>query len=189
MNKASFLKLVVYILFFAFGIGLAFVVNRAKQAKADEDKNSNKVVSEIKAVDTSINRGSEWVETEAIAADNGNVGNEAILAGGKFSIIQTKAMVSSTTKAETGETVVFSTAIKNGGSKKKHLTHICFNHSGGATFGCINKRDLDPGEEIEVQGPMMFTQPGNYSVWLTWSQDNTNFYKPNSASSAEVRIN
>lgn len=107
---------------------------------------------------------------------------------GKFTIVETQKITADKKNAETGETVTFSAKLKNQGTKKKFLSHICFNHSGGVTFGCLLGRNFDPGEEIDISNTMMFITPNTYSVWITWSQDSTNFYRPINAGLATVYV-
>lgn len=107
---------------------------------------------------------------------------------GKFTISEVKKIEADRTSAQTGETVNFSVTLKNTGDKKKFLTHICFNHSGGVTFGCVLNKNIFPNDEFNVNNSMIFKNPGNYSVWITWSQDKTNFYRPVEAGQAKVYI-
>lgn len=107
---------------------------------------------------------------------------------GKFTIVESKKITADSTAAETGETVNYTVTLKNTGSKKKFLTHICFNHSGGETFGCLLNHNLFPDKEINLNNSMMYKTAGTYSVWVTWSQDGTNFYRPVGAGKAVVRI-
>jgi len=109
----------------------------------------------------------------------------------KFTIKEIQPISADRHQAQTGQLINFQTRLKNIGPEKKHLTHVCFNHSGGVTFGCLNGPqgpNLSPGEELSIHNSMIFTQPGNYSVWLTWSQDGVNFYRALEAGRVEVRI-
>lgn len=107
---------------------------------------------------------------------------------GKFTIVESKRITADRITAETGETVNYNVTLKNTGEKKKFLTHICFNHSGGETFGCLLNKNLYPGEEFNINNSMMYKTPGTYSVWVTWSQDGDNFYRPVGAGTAVVRV-
>jgi len=106
----------------------------------------------------------------------------------KFTIVESKKISADKATAETGETVSYNVTLKNTGSKKKYLSHICFNHSGGVTFGCLLSKNLEAGEEFNVNNYMRYTTAGTYSVWVTWSQDGTNFYRPQGAGTATVTI-
>lgn len=106
----------------------------------------------------------------------------------KLTIYESKKITADKTTAETGETVNYNVTLKNTGDKKKFLTHICFNHSGGITFGCLLNMNLEPDKEFNINNSMMYKTPGGYSVWITWSQDGTNFYKPQGGGSARVTV-
>lgn len=107
---------------------------------------------------------------------------------GKFTITESRAVTASQSHAEIGQQIDFSLALKNIGTAKKFLTHICMQESGGATFGCIMNKNLYPGEEFGFSAGMTFPKPGTYSVWVTWSQDGTSFFRPLNAHSATVTI-
>lgn len=107
---------------------------------------------------------------------------------GKFTIVETQKITADKESAETGETVNFSVTLKNSGDEKKFLTHICFNHSGNVTFGCLLNKNIYPGDEFNINNSMIFATPGTYSVWVTWSQDKTNFYRPVNYDTAIVRV-
>lgn len=106
----------------------------------------------------------------------------------KYTITETGRMTADKLSAQTGENVNFTVTIKNEGQEKKFLTHICFNHSGGVTFGCVLNKNLESGESFNINNTMQFTSPGTYAVWLTWSQDHTNFYRPQRSGIASVRV-
>ena len=106
----------------------------------------------------------------------------------KLTITEVKKISADRANAQTGETVNYNATLKNTGSKKKFLTHICFTHSGGVTFGCLLNKNLEPNEEFNINNSMMYKTPGTYSVWITWSQDGTNFYRPQGAGSAVVTV-
>jgi len=106
----------------------------------------------------------------------------------KFTITEVKKISADRISAQTGETVNYNATLKNTGEKKKFLTHICFNHSGGITFGCLLNKNLEPGEEFNINNSMMYKTPGTYSVFLTWSQDGVNFYRPQGGDSATVTV-
>jgi len=106
----------------------------------------------------------------------------------KYSIEEVSRITADRTSAETGETVNFTVTIKNTGTKKKFLTHVCFNYTGGSGFGCLLNKNLEAGESFNLNNSMMFKNPGSYSVWITWSQDGINFYRPKDAGQVNVYI-
>ncbi|MCJ7740602.1 hypothetical protein MUP32_04790 [Candidatus Microgenomates bacterium] len=107
----------------------------------------------------------------------------------KYTIEEIGHITTDKTSAETGETVNFTVTIKNAGTRKKFLTHVCFNYTGGSGFGCLLNKNLEAGESFNLNNSMMFGNPGSYSVWITWSQDGINFYRPNSSGTAAVSVN
>ncbi len=106
---------------------------------------------------------------------------------GKYTIVETEQIRADRTQAETGEEINFYATLENQGTKKKFLTHICFNYNDG-NFGCILNKNLFPGEKFSFHNGMIFPRPGAYSVWITWSQDSTNFYYPINGGKAKVEI-
>ncbi len=106
----------------------------------------------------------------------------------KLTIAEVKKISADRTSAQTGEVVNYNATLKNIGNKKKFLTHICFNHSGGVTFGCLLNKNLEPNEEFNINNSMMYPKPGTYSAWITWSQDGVNFYRPQSGGSVTVTV-
>lgn len=176
-------KVIFLVLFFFFGLGLSLVSSQKKSQTQNQAKNNGQLVE-----DEVISWPRYTIQEETTEAVS-SMGNA--VATNKFTIVQTQSMVVDKTKAQTGEQVHFTTKIKNQGSVMKHLTNVCFNHSGGVTFGCLNGPqgpNLDPGQEMEISNTAVFTLPGTYYVWLTWSQDATNFYQPQGSTSVQVVI-
>jgi hypothetical protein len=177
------LKVFIPLVFFLIGLLLSFRLQAGKQEKQEE---SAEVIESEEQ-----NQGTPWLERELTEEKSAGEGQPLTQPSGKFIIVENQSMTSDKVRVETGENVVFSTTIKNEGTKTKHLTHLCFNHSGGVTFGCLNGPQgptLDPGEEFPLGGATVFTQSGTYSVWLTWSQDETNFYRPLNGSAVKVVV-
>ena len=106
----------------------------------------------------------------------------------KFTISESGKISTDKTAVQTGETVNFKVTLKNTDDKRKFLTHICFNHTGRVTFGCVRNVNLEAGQESGFENSMMFSGPGTYSVWTTWSQDHVNFYRPLGAGTARVKV-
>jgi hypothetical protein len=105
----------------------------------------------------------------------------------KFTITESKKLSSDRATAQTGERLSFYAGITNTGQNKKFLTHICFESSNGP-FGCIRNHNLGPNESLSFSNSATFNKVGNYIIWISWSQDGVNFYKPNNASSIKVEI-
>jgi hypothetical protein len=120
-----------------------------------------------------------------------DVFNYSLGSSKKLVIEESVKIYSDRSEAETGEEVQFWATLKNNGLKMKHLTHVCFNHSGGVTFSCLEGPqgpNIDPGREFPIHGTTKFLHPGKYSVWLTWSQDETNFYNLNKGGTVSVTV-
>ncbi len=178
------IKVLIVIGFFILGLALAYW---SSQSKAVESETAVKeTAAETEDQDSFV----AWKEEELESEANGlSVGGSGVST--KFTIVESKPMTASRTYAQTGQEIIFSTAIKNEGPEMKNLTHLCFNHSGGVSFGCLNgpaAPTLDPGKEMGISNGMIFTHPGTYYVWLTWSQDKTNFYRPLRSTSVKVMI-
>ena len=183
-GKEKWLYFIVAIVFFASG---ALAVEVYDQYLNQANVNDQAGICEVKEPETE-----ELITQKSICPELGTLGSPAPFTysqpSGKFTILESKKITADKTKVETGELVNFFTTLKNQGTKKKFLTHICFNHSGGVTFGCLLNVDLDPGEEFPIHNSMMFPSPGRYSVGVTWSQDGTNFYSPLQAGSVSVIV-
>jgi hypothetical protein len=176
-------KVLFLVLFFFFGLGLALASSQKKDQSQSGGENINQQSKE-EEIKWPVFASQETEIDEYFSGANQ-------LSSGKFTIVQTQAMSTDKTWAQTGETVSFSTKIKNQGTGMKHLTHLCFNQSAGVTFGCLcgpQGPNLDPGQEMEISDTTVFTLPGTYDVWLTWSQDSTNFYQPQGGQSVKVVI-
>lgn len=107
---------------------------------------------------------------------------------GKYIITATTPLVADRLTAETGEQVNFNLTLKNEGTKKKFLTHICFNHSGGETFGCLLNKNLFPAESFNLNNGMIFTSPGRYTVSVALSQDGVNFFPPLNSNPVTIAV-
>ena len=107
---------------------------------------------------------------------------------GKYTIIAKTRLVADQPRVETGEQVNFNITLKNEGTKKKFLTHICFNHSGGETFGCLLNKNLYPNESFNLNNGMIFTSPGRYTVSVSLSQDGVNFFPPVNSNTVSVFV-
>lgn len=91
--------------------------------------------------------------------------------------------------AEKDEEVNFTATIKNQGTKKKILPFICFNSSQNIMFNCVNGKILFPDEEVNINGSTTFKEKGEYSIWVTLSDDGTNFYRPLNTGTVRISVN
>ncbi len=184
-----FKKIKIYliaILFFSAGVAAANLLDSPKNNQTLADS-SFSLKSEISPSPTL-----QWLEVSPSPATQ--VWREIPISNknpnynsSKYIIKQTQKITASRSSAETGEEVYFSTSLKNIGDKKKFLTHICFQYNGG-NFGCILNTNLDPDQEFSFGSNMIFNNPGTYNVWITLSQDHTNFFQPLNGSMTTINI-
>lgn len=120
---------------------------------------------------------------------SGNVSNMTTVNqnGPRDDIIEISHISAAPTTAQVGEDIGFSVTIKNQVSYKKLIQLLCFNSSDG-TFGCARNFNLYPGESFQFNNSGRFTSGGIKSVWITWSQDGQNFYRPVNGGTAKVTI-
>ncbi len=176
-------KVLFLVLFFFFGLGLSLASSQKKAQSQSEVENIDQQ-SQEEEIRWPVFTSQEQEADASFAGVNHP-------SSSKFTIVQTQIIISDKSQAQTGEPVRFTTKIKNQGTAIKHFTHLCFNHSGGVTFGCLSGPqgpNLDPEQELEISNTTVFTLPGTYYVWLTWSQDSTNFYQPQGSNSVKVVI-
>lgn len=173
-------KIIIPVIFLSLGIGLSYLGQRKNnQAKLV----SNEIASD-QTTGTSFNLpGSSWIALESTPSA-GNISSTS----DKFTIYENQNITVDKNQVQTGEEVKFSTSLVNKGTTKKFFTHLCFNESNGVTFGCILGVNLDPGESMPISASTIFTAPGTYAVWISWSQDKTNFYRPQNPTSVWVTV-
>ena len=184
MRKTTFFKTLTLTLFFCIGLLISFFYQKQKRKaeNVEEVEKAEKIENAEQESETAV-----WQEQELESSDF-TTGQTANSSQGKFSIIESKKISADKTNVETGEDVRFWLTIKNNGVKVKTLTHLCFNHSGDANFGCLLDHTLAPGQEFSISNTTRFYSPGVYSVWFTWSQDKTNFYKASNGSSVQIVV-
>ena len=181
MNKSGLIKAIILILFFSLGLLISFFY-QAQKEKVEEVGKVEKAGEIERESKTEI-----WQEQE-LDFSNSSINQTPGSSQAKFSITESKKISADKNKVQTGEDVLFWLTIKNEGTKVKTLTHLCFNHSGGVNFGCLLDHTLAPGQEFSISNTTRFYSPGTYSVWFTWSQDKTNFYKAVNGSSVQVVV-
>jgi hypothetical protein len=190
MNKSAFFKIIILFVFFSFGFLIAHLSSQPSQG---EEKLESSPTDEEASLEEQEEKTSHqtWVELDSNKEAKFATNQSTSSSSSKFTIFESKKITADKTRAQTGETINFSVTIKNQGTKGKYFSHLCFNHSGGVTFGCLNGPQgatLEPDKEFPLGGATVFNKPGTYSVWLTWSQDGTNFYRPINAGTAMVYI-
>jgi len=182
--KRFWLYATVAVVFLAIGIAGTLIYQSVTKSEPERSKavvDSKEPVAETQPVVASP-------DPEAVSSEIGTSYGGGVSGGGsKFTILETQRIYADKTRVQTGETVNFFAKLKNTGTQKKFLTHICFQYSGG-NFGCHLNTNLEAGKEISIHNSMIFPNPGTYSVWITWSQDKTNFYRPVNGGKATVTV-
>lgn len=107
--------------------------------------------------------------------------------GGREDIAQVGDIIASQPEAYTGDDITFTVTIQNQATYKKFVRQLCFQSSEG-NFGCSPGFNLDPGQVFSMSNNGRFTSSGTKSVWVTWTQDNTNFYSPINNRSTTIQI-
>ena len=102
-------------------------------------------------------------------------------------IIEIQKITASTQAAQVGEDISFIVTIQNKAPYKKHIMSICFNSSDG-NFGCQNGKNLGPHEKFNINNSGRFTSGGTKKIFITWTQDKVNYYRPLNAGTASVFI-
>lgn len=181
MNKTYFSYLFIFFLgAISMGLFLNYQGNffQSTQNKEESDSSPQITPSPTMALIK------EWVEATPA---NQTYNFSSKLTSKKYTIEEVGKISADKSEAQTGETVNFSVTLKNSGSEKKFLTHICFNYNGG-NFGCVRNINIYPGDSFNVNNSMMFPSPGIQSVWVTWSQDGNNFYRPTNSGTTRVSV-
>jgi len=188
MSRSTLVKSFILVLFFCFGLFISFVFQK-KKAKAEKMSVSEttELASDAEEEKETESKTAIWQEEELNISGSGGAGG-SVSSTSKFTIKESVRISADKTSVQTGEDVRFWLTIKNDGSKVKTLTHMCFNHSGGVTFGCLLDHTLASGQEFSISDSTRFYSPGTYSVWFTWSQDKTNYYKPLNAGAVTVKV-
>jgi hypothetical protein len=151
-------------------------------------KNINAKETEDPIIQKSMDSTKIWIQQDETGINNSLKSPIADIQNSKFTITEIEHITADKYSAETGDTVNLKAAIKNTGTKKKFLTHICINDDQGNNYGCILNKNLESGETFSFNSSVQLKNPGNYWIHLTWSQDKTNFYQPNNTSSVHIEI-
>lgn len=107
--------------------------------------------------------------------------------GPRHDILEVGHISASQPVAQVGDDIGFTVTIKNQAATKKHIVQLCFNSSDG-NFGCTLDFNLYPGESFNFNNSGRFTSGGVKTVWVTWTQDGQNFYRPVDGRTAQVTI-
>lgn len=107
--------------------------------------------------------------------------------GGRADIKQVGDITVSQQQAYTGDDITFTVTIKNQAGYKKFMRQLCFQSNEG-NFGCSPGFNLDPGEVLSISNNGRFTSQGTKTIWVSWTQDGTNYYTPVGSRVVTVQI-
>jgi hypothetical protein len=94
---------------------------------------------------------------------------------------------SNMSSAQVGQDVNFTVTIQNNSRYKKFVSAICFQSNEG-NFGCSQGVNLSVGQIYNINNSGRFTSGGTKNIWITWTQDDTNYYLPLNSKSANIFI-
>lgn len=107
--------------------------------------------------------------------------------GPRNDIIEIQQITASKPVAQVGDDIGFSVTIKNQAPYKKLVKQLCFNSSDG-NFGCTMDFNLYPDQSFNFNNSGRFTSAGVKTIWVAWTQDGQNFYRPVGGGTAQVTI-
>lgn len=97
------------------------------------------------------------------------------------------ALTADKVDVQVGEDVTFTVTLKNVSLQKKNMEAVCFQSSDG-NFGCLNNFNLQPGKSFTFSNSGRWVSGGTKSIWITWSQDNANYYRPLNSSRISISV-
>lgn len=107
--------------------------------------------------------------------------------GPENDIVASSPLTASRTSAQVDDFISFSTQLKNVAPYRKTLQSVCFESSDG-NFGCVWYVHLDPGQTFDFNNVGSWVTGGDKNVWVTWSQDGFNYYRPKGGNMVTVHI-
>lgn len=107
--------------------------------------------------------------------------------GPRNDIVEVGHISASQPVAQVGDDIGFTVTIKNQAASKKLIKQLCFNSTDG-NFGCTMDFNLYPDQSFNFNNSGRFTSGGVKSIWITWTQDGQNFYRPVDGRTANVTI-
>ena len=107
--------------------------------------------------------------------------------GPRNDIVEVGHISASQPVAQVGDDIGFSVTIKNQAPYKKLVKQLCFNSTDG-NFGCTMDFNLYPDQSFNFNNSGRFTTGGVKTVWITWTQDGQNFYRPVGGATTTVTI-
>lgn len=107
--------------------------------------------------------------------------------GPKNDIIEITHLSVSKPIAQVGDDINFSVTIQNQAPYAKLIKKICFNSTDG-NFGCTQEFNFASMQIQNFNNSTRFTTGGVKTIWITWSQDGINFYRPVNSGTTSVTI-
>lgn len=107
--------------------------------------------------------------------------------GPENDIAASQPLAASRTSAQVDDFITFTAGIKNVAPYHKSIVNLCFNSTDG-NFGCVWGIELDPGQTYSFQNVGRWTTGGTKNVWITWTQDSQNYYRPVGSNMVSVTI-
>jgi hypothetical protein len=107
--------------------------------------------------------------------------------GPRNDIVEVGHISASQPVAQVGDDIGFTVTIKNQAATKKLIKQLCFNSTDG-NFGCTMDFNLYSGQSFNFNNSGRFTSGGVKTVWITWTQDGQNFYRPVGGGTVQVTI-
>ncbi len=81
----------------------------------------------------------------------------------------------------------FSVTVKNVATYNKMIQALCFESTAG-NFGCDWGINLAPGQTYTANNVGSWNTTGIENIWVTWTQDGTNWYQPLGANKVSVNV-
>ena len=107
--------------------------------------------------------------------------------GPRNDIVEVGHISASQPVAQVGDDIGFTVTVKNQAATKKLIKQLCFNSSDG-NFGCTMDFNLYPDQSFNFNNSGRFTTAGVKTIWITWTQDGQNFYRPVGGATTTVTI-
>jgi len=107
--------------------------------------------------------------------------------GPRNDIVEIQHITADKSAVQVGEDIGFTVTIKNQSAGKKNIKQLCFNSTDG-NFGCTMDFNLYPGQSFNFNNSGRFTSGGTKTIWVTWTQDGQNFYRPLNSGTVNITI-
>ena len=112
---------------------------------------------------------------------------DAQVIGSPQNDISETQITESQTSTQVGQDVTFTVTLTNNAPYYKFISAICFESTDG-NFGCSSGMNLSVGQSFTISNSGRWTSGGAKNIWVTWSQDDTNYYRPLNSKPLQVLI-